>query len=359
MPRILLLSESFESARCHCVAAEVGAAIATGAASLGGSIVAGIANKRQQDRANALNREYAEKNYQLQARELEYQHALQQQIFDREDTAYQRTVADMRKAGMSPLAMSGTDNAGEAISTTAPQYNYEAKADTTTSQILSQAIPQAISSISNIVSLRNQAAQNSLLEEQARKLRIENDYQEKNYASTQDKQSELLDQQVRSLTQANDESEQTFEDRKARIKADLQAVLDSNRFQSATYDSRVNMITEQLESQRKSNKMSDNEIRQMARDLSYQETYGIVDDMSDDEKLIRLLAPVLGVDFGAGTSERPWKSLDSFSSEFLRQLSDSPLGRARDRWNNFDFSDSVRSVLDRILHRRSHSSGRF
>lgn len=355
MPRILLLSDSFEFVRCHCI---IPALIAGGAAIAGAAIAAG-SSKRNQRRSNDVNREIAEKNYQLQARELEYQHSLQQQIFDREDTAYQRTVADMRKAGMSPLVMSGTNNAGEAISTTAPQYNYEHRADTTTPQILGSLIPQAISSVSNIASLRNQAAQNSLLEEQARKLRIENDYQEKNYASTQHKQSELLDQQVRSLTRANDESEETFEDRKARIKADLQSVLSSNRFQDSTYDNRVKMITEQLEAQRKSNKMSDNQIRQMARDLSYQEAYGITDDMSDDEKLIRILAPVLGVDFGAGTSERPWKSLDSLSSELLRQLSDSPLGRARDRWNNFDFSDSVRSVLDRFLHRRSHSSGRF
>lgn len=353
MPRILLLSDSFD--RCHCI---IPALIAGGAAIAGGLIGAGSA-KRNQERANAINREYAEKNYQLQAKELEYQHALQQQMFDREDTAYQRTVADMRKAGMSPLAMSGTNNAGEAISTTAPQYNYEHRADTTTPQILGSLIPQAISSVSNIASLRNQAAQNSLIEEQARKLRIENDYQEDNYGSTQDKQSELLDQQVRSLTQANDESEQTFEDRKARIKADLISVLSSNRFQDSTYENRVKMITEQLEAQRKSNKMSDNQIRQMARDLSYQETYGITDDMSDDEKLIRTLAPLLGVDFGAGTSERPWKSLDSLSSELLRQLGESPLGRARDRWNNFDFSDSVRSFFERILGRRSHSSGRF
>lgn len=356
MPRILLLSDSFESARCHCIIP----ALITGGATLLAGFAGAASSRHSQDNANKVNREIAEKNYQLQARELEYQRALQQEIFNREDTAYQRTVSDMRKAGMSPLAMSGTDNAGEAISTTAPQYNYEHRADTTTPQILGSLIPQAISSVSNIASLRNQAAQNSLIEEQARKLRIENDYQEKNYASIQDKQSELLDQQVRSLTRANDESEQTFEDRKARIKADLQSVLSSNRFQDSTYDNRVKMITEQLEAQRKSNKMSDNQIRQMARDLSYQETYGITDDMSDDEKLIRILAPVLGVDFGAGTSERPWKSLDSLSSELLRQLSDSPLGRARDRWNNFSFSDSVRSLLNKfLLHPSPHSSGRF
>ena len=355
MPKMLLLSDSFDCPRCRCI---IPALILGGAALAGGAIAAG-SSKRNQERSNDFNREIAEKNYQLQSNELDYQHALQQQIFDREDTAYQRTVSDMRKVGMSPLAMSGTNNAGEAISTSAPQYNYEHKADVTTSQSLGSLIPQAVSAVSNIASLRNQAAQNSLIEEQARKLRIENDYQEDNYASTQNKQSEVLDQQLRSLTQSNDENAATFDDRKARIKADLQAVLDNNRFQSATFGDRVQMITEQLEAQRKSNKMSDNQIRQLARDLSYQETYGISDDMSDNEKLIRVLAPVLGVDFGAGTPDRPWKSLDELSSEIMRQFSDSPLGRARDRWNNFDFSDSVRSIFDRFVGRRSHSSGRF
>ena len=47
----------------------------------------------------------------------DYQKALQEKIFDREDTAYQRTVNDMRQAGLNPLAMNGTNGSGEAIAT--------------------------------------------------------------------------------------------------------------------------------------------------------------------------------------------------------------------------------------------------
>lgn len=60
-----------------------------------------------------------EKNLAFQRENLEYQKALQQQIFQREDSAYQRTVNDMRSAGLSPLTMNGTNSAGEAIATSA------------------------------------------------------------------------------------------------------------------------------------------------------------------------------------------------------------------------------------------------
>lgn len=291
MPRILLLSESFDSPRCRCIIP----AIIAGAATVGSAFAGAASARHSQDAANKINREYAEKNYQLQAQELAYQHALQQQIFQREDTAYQRTVNDMRRAGMSPLAMSGTNNAGEAVSTTAPQYNYEHKTDSTSAQILSQMIPQAISSVSNIASLKGQNAQNELVSEQARKLRIENDYNETHYADSQDQASEILAEQLKELR-------------------------DSNKFQDATYQQRVEMIKAELKSVQNSYKISDSQIKQMARDLNYQETYGIVDDMSDTEKLIHLIAPLLGVDLGRGTADSPFKNLDQITTEMGHSL---------------------------------------
>lgn len=55
-------------------------------------------------------------NYKGKRRQEEYQKALQERIFQREDTAYQRTAQDMVKAGLNPLSMQGTDNAGSAVS---------------------------------------------------------------------------------------------------------------------------------------------------------------------------------------------------------------------------------------------------
>ena len=66
---------------------------------------------------NQLNKQIAEQNLTFQRENLDYQKALQKEIFNREDTSYQRTVEDMRNAGLNPLAMNGTNSAGEAIAT--------------------------------------------------------------------------------------------------------------------------------------------------------------------------------------------------------------------------------------------------
>lgn len=74
---------------------------------------------------NKVNEKIAEDNLQFQRENLAYQKALQQKIFDREDSAYQRTVKDMRAAGLSPLMMNGTNGAGEAIQTEPLQNNFQ------------------------------------------------------------------------------------------------------------------------------------------------------------------------------------------------------------------------------------------
>lgn len=55
--------------------------------------------------------------------ESDYNKALQQQIFDREDTAYSRTVNDMMNAGLSPLAMTGTNDSGSVVGNMSPPSN--------------------------------------------------------------------------------------------------------------------------------------------------------------------------------------------------------------------------------------------
>lgn len=61
-------------------------------------------------------------NTVLQFQNYDYQKALQQQIFDREDTSYQRQVADLEKAGLNKYAVQGGANAGSVVSTSAPQF---------------------------------------------------------------------------------------------------------------------------------------------------------------------------------------------------------------------------------------------
>lgn len=76
---------------------------------------------------NETNRAIAEQNLGFQRENLEYQKALQQDIFAREDTAYQRTAYDMAKAGLNPLSMSGTNGAGSVVSTSALNNAYQAQ----------------------------------------------------------------------------------------------------------------------------------------------------------------------------------------------------------------------------------------
>lgn len=75
--------------------------------------------KEQQQNANDIDL----RNFQATQDELDYQHELQQTMFEREDTAYQRTAEDMKAAGLNPLTMNGTNAAGNVVSTTAAQQN--------------------------------------------------------------------------------------------------------------------------------------------------------------------------------------------------------------------------------------------
>ena len=85
------------------------------------------ANKAITDSVNQTNKAIAEQNLGFQRENLEYQKALQQQIFEREDTAYQRTAADMSAAGLNPLTMNGTNASGDVVSTTPLNNDYQAQ----------------------------------------------------------------------------------------------------------------------------------------------------------------------------------------------------------------------------------------
>ena len=142
-------------------------------------VISGLFGLKQQDKANQAvnqtndtNAAIAQQNLQFQRENLDYQKALQQQIFQREDSSYQRTVNDMRQAGISPLAMNGTNGAGEAIATTAMNNDYK---DSSYMKQFPNHVESALNTYSQLVTLKQNQAVNDA---QIRKLNAEADSQD-------------------------------------------------------------------------------------------------------------------------------------------------------------------------------------
>lgn len=93
-------------------------------ADLGLSLIPGIGSAIEANRLDRID----QRNFEMQGEWLDYQKALQKNIFEREDTAVQRRVEDLRNAGMAPFMAAGQGaNAGGAVQTAAPQRGLKGK----------------------------------------------------------------------------------------------------------------------------------------------------------------------------------------------------------------------------------------
>lgn len=153
----------------------LGAAAIGAATSIFGSIIGNTLNRRSQNQNHALAREAldAQKAQQQWANEQyieqrDYDRALQQQIFQREDTAIQRAVNDATDAGFSPLAALGMPaGAGQVISgNSAPgnmvQNNQFATADMSS---IGRDMTSAMSMVQTALAQKSQQEVNLLMQE--------------------------------------------------------------------------------------------------------------------------------------------------------------------------------------------------
>lgn len=122
---------------------------------------------------NESNERIARENLAFQRENLDYQKSLQQTLFDREDSAYQRTVSDMRAAGISPLVMQGTNGAGEAVATTPLQNDYRAQTGA----------PMQAADMSSLANLGTGLVSFLSSIEQLKQQRLSTDYLEHTYLS--------------------------------------------------------------------------------------------------------------------------------------------------------------------------------
>ena len=120
-----------------------------------GEIFSGAMNVASTYATNAANKEVANQNLAFQKENLDYQKSLQQQIFDREDTAYQRKVQDLIKAGINPaVAATGSGSpAGSIVSTQAPHNDMKYQAP----QINLGSVIDTLKSIKQLSTIEEQA----------------------------------------------------------------------------------------------------------------------------------------------------------------------------------------------------------
>lgn len=112
----------------------------------------------------------AKQNMYMQAENTRYQRALQERIFQREDSAYQRMVSDVRNAGLSPLGLNGSQ-AGAPVGSEAPQNHSQQMGALS-------AITNILSTVTNfksaIAEIQNKQAQTNFINSQAKKVDNEN-----------------------------------------------------------------------------------------------------------------------------------------------------------------------------------------
>ena len=149
-------------------------------------------SERIVDENYQMQMDLSQKNYEHMLEKYEYDKALQQTMFNREDNAVQRRVADLKAAGLSPVLAAGSAaGAGPVVSTTAPmQHAADVSGKVRMEDLKMQRSLGAISAVMDVLRGRTDIAQTQAqteltkqqmqnLAEDTRGRRIANDQAEK------------------------------------------------------------------------------------------------------------------------------------------------------------------------------------
>lgn len=173
--------------RCSLVLDAFGAGTAAaGAAQAGANIVStkmtNDSNERNVDETNkaniSMNKATNDTNMAINQANIDYQNAYNQQVFERADTALQRSAKDASAVGINPLSLSGSVAGGDvAGASSAPQASIPMQSPTLKAF---QAVAPEFAGLSSIFSemqrLQTGSAQRDLLEQQAQRMKNENDF---------------------------------------------------------------------------------------------------------------------------------------------------------------------------------------
>ena len=149
--------------------------------------------------------EQGQKNLQMQKEQMEYTKMLNEEIMKREDTAFQRQVNDLRKAGLSPLM---ADNGGAGAGGTMTPY--QAPQDTTDYNALGTNFNTAMANISNNkfmqqdLNIKSSAtnAQNEKTNAEAEAVRIENIHREEEHLAELENTKEKTEEIKQQITES-------------------------------------------------------------------------------------------------------------------------------------------------------------
>lgn len=137
-----------------------------------GNTVSNVWDRFKNGETNVINKQIADQNLGFQRESLEYNKALNQQIFDRADTAYQRAAKDAQAIGLNPMTLAGSGGAdsGGTVSPLESMHNDFQMQDVG----LLSAIQPAISMIQGLGEFAQGNVNRDLLAQQADSQRLDN-----------------------------------------------------------------------------------------------------------------------------------------------------------------------------------------